>query len=61
MVVAIGLAVTLITFKTANQAEERRVVKMLEFRVAWRASDLEFARGYAVVDNKGPSIIQIDY
>jgi len=41
MVVAIGLAVTLIAFKTANHAEERRVIKMLEFRVEWRAKDLE--------------------
>jgi PAS domain S-box-containing protein len=41
IVVAIGLAVTMIAFLTANQAEELRVVRMLEFRTEWRAKDLE--------------------
>jgi PAS domain S-box-containing protein len=41
LVVAIGLAVTALAFVTANRAEERRVVKKLEFRTEWRANDLQ--------------------
>jgi PAS domain S-box-containing protein len=49
IVVVIGLAVTAIAYLTASRAEESRVIKGLEFRADWRASDLRgkiaFARG----------------
>jgi PAS domain S-box-containing protein len=41
MIIAIGLAVTVTAFMAANRAEEARVLKKLEFRVEWRARDLE--------------------
>src|SRR5271155_1242399 len=40
ILVAIGLAWTIVAFLVASRAEERRVVKMLDFRVEWRAKDL---------------------
>jgi len=40
IVVAIGLTITTIAFLTVRRAEERRVVKALDFRVDWRAKDL---------------------
>jgi len=40
IVVAIGLTITMIAFLTVHRAEERRVVKALDFRVDWRAKDL---------------------
>ena len=45
IVIAIGLVVTGIAFLTTHQAEERRVHKWLEFRVDWRAKDLETKLG----------------
>jgi PAS domain S-box-containing protein len=47
IVVAIGLAVTIIAFLIASRAEERRVHKGLEFRVEWRAKDLKTKLGLA--------------
>jgi len=41
LVVAIGLAITLIAFVVVNRAEERDVVRGLEFRVEWRARDFQ--------------------
>jgi PAS domain S-box-containing protein len=41
LVVAIGLAITVIAFLTVNRAEEQDVVRGLEFRVEWRAKDLQ--------------------
>jgi len=41
MVIAVGLGVTAGAFLTARRAEERRVVKVLELRVDWRAKDLQ--------------------
>jgi PAS domain S-box-containing protein len=40
-VFAIGLAVTAVAFLMTNRAEEQRVVKGLEFRIEWRAKDLQ--------------------
>lgn len=40
IVIAIGLAITTIAYLTVSRAEERRVVKGLDFRVEWRAKDL---------------------
>ena len=41
LVVAIGLAITIIAFLSVNRAEEQDVVRGLEFRVEWRARDLQ--------------------
>jgi len=41
LVVAIGLAITVIAFLVVNRAEEQDVVRALEFRVEWRARDLQ--------------------
>jgi PAS domain S-box-containing protein len=41
LVVAIGLAITVIAFLTVSRAEEQDVVRALEFRVEWRAKDLQ--------------------
>jgi PAS domain S-box-containing protein len=41
LVVVIGLAITIIAFLVVNRAEERDVVRELEFRVEWRARDLQ--------------------
>ena len=41
VIIALGLAVTAAAFLTANRAEERRVVRGLEFRVEWRSKDLK--------------------
>ena len=41
LVVAIGLAITIIAFLAVNRAEEQDVVRGLEFRVEWRARDLQ--------------------
>ena len=41
LVVAIGLAITVIAYLTTSRAEERDVIRALEFRVEWRARDLE--------------------
>ena len=41
IVIAIGLLVTSVAFLIAHQAEERRVHKALQFRVEWRAKDLQ--------------------
>jgi PAS domain S-box-containing protein len=40
IVVAIGLAITVIAFLTVHREEEHRLAKGLEFRVEWRAKDL---------------------
>jgi PAS domain S-box-containing protein len=39
-VVGIGLVITAAAFAMVNRAEEHRIVKMLQFRVEWRAADL---------------------
>jgi PAS domain S-box-containing protein len=41
LVVSIGLAITVIAFLAVNRAEEKDVVRALEFRVEWRARDLQ--------------------
>jgi len=41
IVIAVGLGVTAGAFLTASHAEERRVVKVLELRVDWRAENLQ--------------------
>jgi CHASE1-domain containing sensor protein len=41
LVVAIGLAITVIAYLTISRAEERAVIRALEFRVEWRAKDLQ--------------------
>jgi PAS domain S-box-containing protein len=41
LVVAIGLAITVIAFLAVNRAEEHDVVQGLEFRVDWRARDFQ--------------------
>jgi hypothetical protein len=41
LVIATGLAITAWAFTTANRAEERRVVKKLEFRTEWHTNDLQ--------------------
>jgi PAS domain S-box-containing protein len=41
LVVAIGLAITIIAFLAVNRAEEQDVVRGLEYRVEWRARDLQ--------------------
>jgi PAS domain S-box-containing protein len=41
LVVAIGLAITVIAFLVVNRAEERDVVRGLGFRVEWRAKDFQ--------------------
>jgi PAS domain S-box-containing protein len=41
LVVAIGLVITVIAYLTAYRAEERDVIRELEFGVEWRARDLQ--------------------
>jgi PAS domain S-box-containing protein len=41
LVVAVGLVITVIAFLTAYRAEERDVIRELEFRVEWRARALQ--------------------
>jgi PAS domain S-box-containing protein len=41
LVVAIGLAITVIAFLTSSHAEEQDVIRALEFRVEWRARDFQ--------------------
>jgi PAS domain S-box-containing protein len=41
LVVAIGLAITVIAYLTTSRAEEQDVIRALEFRVEWRARDLQ--------------------
>ena len=39
LVVAIGLAITVIAFLAVSRAEEQDVIRALEFRVEWRTRD----------------------
>jgi PAS domain S-box-containing protein len=41
LVVAIGLAITVIGYLMTSRAEEQDVIRALEFRVEWRARDLQ--------------------
>jgi len=41
LVVMVGLAITVIAFLAVNRAEEQKVIRALDFRVEWRARDLQ--------------------
>jgi PAS domain S-box-containing protein len=41
LVVAIGLVITVIGYVTISRAEDQNVIRALEFRVEWRAKDLQ--------------------
>jgi PAS domain S-box-containing protein len=52
LVIATGLAITVIAFLFVNRAEEQDVVRALEFRVEWRARDLQ-----AKINLSGQSVL----
>jgi PAS domain S-box-containing protein len=54
LVVAIGLAITVIAYLAVNRAEEQDVVRGLQFRVEWRARDIQ-----AKVNLSGQSLLAI--